>query len=186
MMMGLTTEGPSGDPIPGAATHWEVTPDGLTWTFHLRPHLWSDGVPVTSADFVAAWWCLLDPKTAAVEGQVFQQMVQRRDFDLAMPSWIADYNDAGNFLDLLRSDSGENYSGYANPRYDALLDAAASTPDPKARAAKLLQAEELALADYAWVPAWFMVTRDLVSPRVKGWIANARNINRTRWLGLDP
>jgi oligopeptide transport system substrate-binding protein len=470
MIMGLTTEGPRGEPLPGAATHWEVSPDGLTWTFHLRRHLWSDGVPVTSADFVAAWRRLIEPKTAApyafnlwivknaraisagklppaalgiagpdaltvvvrlehpaaylpelmdhqvawpiprhsylkygeawarprnyvgngpyivkawvpgdrvtlvrnprfydaakvriatvnyyqtsdsqaglrrfrageldtlyqfpnqqidwmraripqalriapylgiayfapnftrkpfadarlreainlaydreavterihrigetpayrivppgianypgaaaldfkdtpqgerlkrarglmaamgygtrhrlhlclltsvnpdnkrnaaafqammaaiaidieivaVEGQIFQQMVQRRDFDLATPSWIADYNDAGNFLELLRSDSGENYSGYANPRYDALLDEAERTPDPAARAAKLLQAEKLALADYAWVPAWFMVTRDLVSPRVKGWIANPRNINRTRWLSLAP
>ena len=65
MLMGLTTEGPDGEPVPGAATHWEVSPDGLTWTFHLRDHTWSDGVPVTAADFVTAWRREMDPKTAA-------------------------------------------------------------------------------------------------------------------------
>jgi oligopeptide transport system substrate-binding protein len=120
-----------------------------------------------------------------VEGQVFQQMVQKHDFDIAFPSWIADFNDASNFLDILRSGSGENYGGYANPHYDALLDAAQNTADPQAHAAKLLQAEQMALDDYAWVPAYFMVTRDLVQPYVKGWVANPRDINRSRWLWID-
>ena len=52
-------------PIPGAATSWSVAPDGKTWTFHLRDHLWSDGRNVTAQDFVFAWQRLLDPKTGA-------------------------------------------------------------------------------------------------------------------------
>src|ERR1700689_5252502 len=66
VIMGLTTEGPRGEPVPGAAARWEVSPDGLTWTFHLRKHDWSDGVPVTSRDFLFAWRREFDPKTAAV------------------------------------------------------------------------------------------------------------------------
>ncbi len=121
----------------------------------------------------------------SVEGHVFQQMVQNREFDIATPSWIADFNDAGNFLDLLRSGSGENYAGYSNPKYDALLDDAEAISDPAARGEKMQEAEKLALADYAWVPAYFMVTRDLVQPYVKGWIPNPRDINRTRWLWIE-
>ena len=52
-------------PIPGMATRWTTSPDGLTWTFYLREALWSDGVPVTAEDFVFAWQRLLDPRTAA-------------------------------------------------------------------------------------------------------------------------
>ena len=38
-------------PIPEVATSWERSPDGLTWTFHLRDDIkWSDGKPLTSAD----------------------------------------------------------------------------------------------------------------------------------------
>ena len=127
----------------------------------------------------------IDIEIVTVEGQVFQQMVQKRAFDIASPSWIADFNDASNFLDLLRSGSGENYGGYRNPKYDALLDSAEAIADPKLRGAKMQDAEALALADYAWVPAYFMVTRELVQPAVKGWIPNPRDVNRTRWLWID-
>lgn len=38
-------------PIPEIATSWDRSPDGLTWTFHLRDDIkWSDGKPLTSAD----------------------------------------------------------------------------------------------------------------------------------------
>lgn len=40
---------------PGAAESWEISPDGITYTFHLRDAKWSDGVPVTSANFVHAF-----------------------------------------------------------------------------------------------------------------------------------
>lgn len=52
--------------VPGQAESWEVSPDGLTWTFHLRDGLvWSDGEPVTAADFVAGMQRAVDPATAA-------------------------------------------------------------------------------------------------------------------------
>ena len=65
MIIGLTQDGPDGKPVPGMATSWETSPDGLVWTFHLRPAVWSDGVPVTADDFVFSLRRTLDPKTAA-------------------------------------------------------------------------------------------------------------------------
>ena len=47
------------------------------------------------------------------------------------------------------------------------------------------RAEQMALDDYAWVPVYFMVTRDIVQPTVKGWIPNIKDFNRTRWLWID-
>ncbi len=64
LMVGLTTLDARARPIPGIAERWEVSQDGLTWTFHLRKAQWSDGKPVTAQDFVAGWRRLLDPKTA--------------------------------------------------------------------------------------------------------------------------
>jgi len=43
------------DIVPGAAEKWEISKDGLTYTFRLRDAKWSDGVPVTSANFVHAF-----------------------------------------------------------------------------------------------------------------------------------
>jgi oligopeptide transport system substrate-binding protein len=63
-MIGLTQNNAAGQPVPGMATRWEVSPDGLTWTFHLRDAVWSDGVPVTADDFVFSFRRLLAPQTA--------------------------------------------------------------------------------------------------------------------------
>lgn len=52
--------------VPGVATDWTVSDDGLTYTFHLRQGMkWSNGEPVTAHDFVFAWTALLDPAYAA-------------------------------------------------------------------------------------------------------------------------
>lgn len=53
-------------PVPGAAERWESSPDGLTWTFHLRAGLqWSDGEPLTAGDFVQSWRRNLSPAFAS-------------------------------------------------------------------------------------------------------------------------
>ena len=53
-------------PAPGAAESWEVTSDGLTWTFHLRPGLkWSNGEVLTADDFVQSWRRNLAPAFAS-------------------------------------------------------------------------------------------------------------------------
>lgn len=50
---------------PAAADSWEVSDDGLTWTFHLRKDAkWSDGEPVTADDFVYSLIRYEDPKMA--------------------------------------------------------------------------------------------------------------------------
>ena len=53
-------------PIPGVATHWEVSLDGLIYTFYLRNNAkWSNGDPVTASDFEYSWKRVLNPETAA-------------------------------------------------------------------------------------------------------------------------
>jgi ABC-type oligopeptide transport system substrate-binding subunit len=54
-----------GTPHPAAAERWETSADGLTWTFHLRRGAkWSDGTPVTVADWINAYRRMVDPKLA--------------------------------------------------------------------------------------------------------------------------
>ncbi len=63
---GLTTRDPKGNIIPGMAESWEETPDGLTYTFHLRANAkWSNGDPVTANDFLNSWERVLNPTTAS-------------------------------------------------------------------------------------------------------------------------
>ena len=65
MFLGLMTEDAAGNPVPGAATGFTASDDGLVYTFTLRDHVWSDGTPVTAHDYVYSYRRMLDPKTAA-------------------------------------------------------------------------------------------------------------------------
>lgn len=65
MFIGLFTENAAAEPIPGMATDWSVSEDGLSWTFTLREAVWSDGEPVTAEDFEFAFRRILDPATLA-------------------------------------------------------------------------------------------------------------------------
>jgi oligopeptide transport system substrate-binding protein len=50
---GLVGLDAAGKPIPGAAASWDISADGLTYTFHLRDGLkWSNGDPLVAQDFV--------------------------------------------------------------------------------------------------------------------------------------
>ena len=64
---GLTTiDEKTSRPIPAAAESWETSPDGLTWTFHLRPNLkWSDGEPLTAKTFRDSFARALAPTIAS-------------------------------------------------------------------------------------------------------------------------
>ena len=63
---GLVGYSPDGELVPAAATSWDLSDDGLTYTFHLREGAkWSNGDPVVAAHFVAAVERLIDPETAA-------------------------------------------------------------------------------------------------------------------------
>jgi len=63
---GLVAPGAGGGPVPGVAESWDVSADGLTWTFSLRPGLvWSDGKPLTANDVVASFRRFMDPATAS-------------------------------------------------------------------------------------------------------------------------
>jgi len=59
---GLTVLTDKDAPAPGVAEKWEISPDGLTYTFHLRPGAkWSNGDTVTAHDFEFAWKTALSP-----------------------------------------------------------------------------------------------------------------------------
>ncbi len=62
---GLVSRADSSRVVPGVAKSWEVSEDGLTYTFYLREARWSDGSPLTAYDFEYSWMRLVNPKTAA-------------------------------------------------------------------------------------------------------------------------
>lgn len=80
---GLTTKDPKTLlPRPGVAERWEISDNGLTYTFHLRHDArWSNGRAVTAQDFVYSWTRLLDPRLAARYADQFYMIVNAEDFN---------------------------------------------------------------------------------------------------------
>ena len=70
-MEGLVRIGPTGVPQGGIARSWNVSGDGLTYTFTLRNAKWSNGDAVTAQQFVDAWRQALDPRTASAYSSAF-------------------------------------------------------------------------------------------------------------------
>ncbi|NCB34069.1 MAG: peptide ABC transporter substrate-binding protein, partial [Erysipelotrichia bacterium] len=63
---GLVELDASEQPQPDLAESWDISEDGMTYTFHLRDGLkWSDGTALTANDFVYGWQRLVDPVVAS-------------------------------------------------------------------------------------------------------------------------
>jgi oligopeptide transport system substrate-binding protein len=62
---GLIEIGPKHQPMPTLAKSWEISPDGMSYVFHIRKDVvWSDGKPLVAQHFVDSWKRLLSPITA--------------------------------------------------------------------------------------------------------------------------
>ena len=102
-----------------------------------------------------------------VEWASFTPMRRAGDYEMARNGWVMDYNDASNLLDLMYSTNGNNDGKYANPEFDAAMDAA-KTADVAAHFAALHQAEQIAAEDYAVIPLAYYTDFWLQNPALQG------------------
>jgi oligopeptide transport system substrate-binding protein len=126
----------------------------------------------------------VDIRITVMDYPLVLRAMRQGQYQLGYTSWLADFSDASNFLDLLRSDSPGNYADYRNAKFDAAIAAAEREPDSARRAQLLQAAERIVLADMPWLPIRFLSQSEAVGPRVGGYIQNARDFNRSRWLWI--
>lgn len=91
---GLVTFNPEDlSPAPSAAASWDVSPDGLVYTFHLRPAAkWSNGEPVTAGDFVYGWRRALTPTLACEYSYLLHCVKNAKAFNEGK---ITDFSEVG-------------------------------------------------------------------------------------------
>ena len=80
-------------------------------------------------------------------GKDYREKVEKGEFMVARGGWFGDYGDPTTFLDMHRTDDSNNHRDYSNPKFDRLLDAAASETDPARRFALLEEAERIVVED---------------------------------------
>lgn len=80
---GLFTYDSDGQLVPNFADSYEMSEDGLTYTFKLKEGLkWSDGSDLTASDFVYSWKRAADPATAADYSYMLNVIAGYDDNDL--------------------------------------------------------------------------------------------------------
>ncbi|WP_343715673.1 peptide ABC transporter substrate-binding protein [Inquilinus sp.] len=122
-----------------------------------------------------------------VEWGTLQSSLRKKEYkDFSRTSWIGDFDDPSNFLDLFRSTAGEqNYPGYAEPGYDKLMDDAAAEADLGKRGEILAKGEQMFLADQPIIPIYVYTSKRMLSPAVKGWQDNVLDNHLSRWLTVE-
>ena len=100
--------------------------------------------------------------------------------------WIADLDDARNFLANFQSASATNWSGLSDTVFDDLMAQADAAPTIARRSALLKRAESRLLAQQAIVPVYYYTSKHLVRPEVIGFEANALDHHPSRFLRLAP
>ncbi len=102
----------------------------------------------------------LDPKTHL-------DRLHRRDYQIALGAWIAQFHDPVNLLERYRLSSNQkNFAGWENPRYQALLEEAALELDREKRFELLAQAEEIFGKELPIMTLYHWSSPSLANPRL--------------------
>jgi oligopeptide transport system substrate-binding protein len=142
-----------------------------------------------SIAIASMWKETLGIETELIDEEYRVFLDSRKDtarWDIVRLGWSADYNDAGDFLEIFRSGSSNNDTGYSNVNYDSLLDSAANSGDASYRRHVLEQAESLMLSEYPAIPIYYFSTKRLIKPYVKGVRNNPLNKLYSKHLSIQP
>jgi oligopeptide transport system substrate-binding protein len=121
----------------------------------------------------------------AEEFKALLQDIDRGDVQVFRGSWLADYDDAYSFLQVLQGGFGINLPHYSSPRYDELLAQAANETDAQRRRGTLQEAERVMIDDQPLIPLYFYVAKHLVNPRIRGWYDNSMNVVYSKHLAKE-
>ncbi len=116
----------------------------------------------------------LPVRILALEGREARAAERAGEYALSRSSWVGDYLDPETFLAPFRGGGPGNRTGFADPRYDACLDAAAAARDAAERAAQLERAERILLEEVAVIPLLTDANLELVAPDLQGFFPNPR------------
>lgn len=128
----------------------------------------------------------VEVRLANQELKVVQAGRREGRFEIVLSDWVGDYLDPLTFLDIMRSDSGNNYTGWSSAAYDALLFAASRNPDAATRAAQLRRAESDLLAAAPIIPLYHNTHAFLIQPSVRGWHPTVLDHHPYKHVWLEP
>ncbi|MCW5547345.1 MAG: peptide ABC transporter substrate-binding protein [Opitutaceae bacterium] len=149
----------------------------------------SDALQPAMAEVLQAQWQRelgVRTEITILEQRTWIQNQQALDYMVSGAGWIGDFADPLTFLDLFVGGGGNNWTGWHDPAYDALIAAATAETDPTARLEFFQQAEALLLEAAPMTPVFFGTKIHLVHPSVRGWEPALLGFHRYKHLYLEP
>ena len=119
------------------------------------------------------------------EWKVYLDRQREMDYQISRAGWTGDYPDPNTFLDMWTSWSQQNQTGWADPKYDALIRKAAITKDPNARLEVFQEAEEILMDQLPIIPIYIYTRVYALHPAVKNWHANVLDHHPWKHIDLD-
>ena len=111
---------------------------------------------------------------------------EKGNYDVARAGWIADYKDPETFLGISRKASGNNYSSYDSPAFEAAMDkAAAAGGNPEERMKDLAEAERILVDEIGNIPILYYSYHDIVSPKLHGFEDNVMDVHPSRFISKE-
>ncbi len=103
------------------------------------------------------------------EWKVYLDTQNNKSYELSRSAWIGDFMDPVTFLSMWTTGNGNNNTNWGNPKFDAFIEQAARTGDPKVRLEILHQAEDLFLSESPVVLVYWYTNAYLLQPSVQNW-----------------
>lgn len=121
------------------------------------------------------------------EWKVYLDSETNMDYEISRASWIGDYVDPNNFLDMWLCNGGNNRTGWCNPEYDRLvLEAAPKASSHEERLEIFKTAEKMLLADMPVLPIYIYTSKHLINPAIRNFPKNILNQPSFKDIYLDP
>jgi len=120
----------------------------------------------------------ISTEVTTVPFETYYDRLKTDDYHLAVISWIGDFADPLAFLELFRSDSSLNDSGWHNTEYENFIKKASAEQNRKKRFEYLAKAEQLLLDSSVLIPLSHVPAINVIDlSDIKGWYVNAVNIH---------
>lgn len=122
----------------------------------------------------------------SVEKKVYFDRVSKQDYQLAAGSWMADYNDPVNFLDVFKyKKNSTNNTCWHNDEYEQLLDLSSTIMDPDKRSLVLAESEKILIDNMPIIPIFHFTMLYLHNPALKDVVLTSLGNLDFKWAYLE-
>lgn len=125
-------------------------------------------------------------ESSNVEWKIYLDRMSRMEFDMTRQGWIGDFSDPYTYLELIKSTSGNNHTGWVNKEFDRLVEASNQELDVQKRFDLIRQAEKIFTDEVPMIPIYLYTKTYMLKPYVKGFYPDYQDHHPWQYLWIDP